>query len=884
MIANCHPIASNTLRLAGSAALALSVAAGGAGGAGGGLAQQPSGQSSGQAAGQSTDPSAQIGLSPITLSGAQLASVNKAYNWLERDRAILTNTITPTTRFVGIPGLKERTEYLNVKVKSRVEMIEQVTREMAMGQIARPMRPHTRGVDRGIGLDAQDAQAELESRIARADQRMIEARDRLAPSLRKAFEDIDMHSVRIPDGVSAEVAAEMLMQTGDYEYVSIDWRCYPTETIPNDPLFGNQWYHVANRIDTVGAWDFTQGNSSTIIAICDSGIDLNHPDLMAALLPGYNAVDEIAQIDGGDVADNNGHGSLVAGAAAAIGNNGVGVTGIGWNFSIMPIKVSNAADGSAFLSDILGGARWASDNGAYVANCSFGGAEDPATRSTGGHLRLEGHLLVFAAGNDGLANQTNDWENVTIVGASNQSDNWVSWSHTGIGIDCIAPGVSIRSTTRTGGYTYTTGTSFSSPITAATLALIHDANPALSADEVEFIMLNACDDKQAVGEDDQTGWGRINVRRGVEDAIFGPSITSLPFEETFPDETLSTDWRNPVGDVVVSQDGLNEPSAPYALNLDDTDSIETIAMRAASLGGSPAEIKFSIQHRGVEAGETLDVEFFSILNTWTTLTTVTSDGIDQDQFTPFRILMPIFGMHDQFKLRFIATGSDTTDDWYIDDVAVQAFTNNALPWEDGFEDGIMIPFNWASSTASVSTDAINEPDGINSAMLNNQDSMTSAEVDVSQSLDVIYFRFFTQHIGVETGETLTVEYKTMLGTWNTLTTIESDGIDQNQFVLYQEPAPFDAYTATTALRFTANGDEADDSWFLDRVAITNEFFVEEPSCPADINQDGTLNFFDISDFLAAFSALEPVADFNNDGAYNFFDISEFLAAFSQGCP
>jgi len=820
---------------------------------------------------------------PVVLTGAQAQSLANAYQWLDRDGINFASPVIPSTIFVETPGLKERTNYLNVKVKSRIEMLGQVMLDAARTDIGSQTRIAAQ--DGNFSAQVHNAQIEFADRLARADQRMIEARERIAPSLREAYMDIDMHSIRLADGVSAEVAAELLMQTGDYEYVSIDWLCYPTETIPNDPQFGNQWYHVANRIDSVGAWDFTQGTSSTIIGVCDSGVDLDHPDLAAALVSGYNAVDNIAQVDGGDVNGTfNTHGTLVAGAAAAIGNNGTGVAGVGWNFGIMPVRVSNAPNGSAFLSDILEGARWASDNGAYTSNCSFGGAEDSATRSTGGHLRLEGHLLVFAAGNDGLANQVNDWEDVTIVGASGQSDSWVSWSHTGVGIDCIAPGVQIRSTNNSGGYSYTTGTSFSSPITAATLMLIHDANPALSADEVEFILLNSCDDKQAVGEDDQTGWGRINVRRSVEDAMFGISITNLPFADVFPDATLSSQWRNPVGEVDVSQDAVNEPSGAYSMNLDDTDSIETIAMRTAFLGGTPASIRFAIEHRGVEAGESLDVEYFSILNTWTSLTTITSDGTDQDSFTPISMLLPPFGVHNQFKLRFIANGSDTGDDWYIDDVSVEEFLGNSLPWEDGFEDGITLVLDWATSTGSASSDASNEPDGTMSAMLNNTDSMTSADVDLSQSLDVVYFRFFTEHVGVEDGETLTVEYKDLLGNWKTLTTIESDGNDQSNFVLYQMPIPFDAYSAAVALRFSADGDEADDAWFIDRVAITNDLIVEEPECPADINDDGTLNFFDISAFLTAFSALDSAGDFNNDGAFNFFDISDFLGAFSQGCP
>ncbi|MDF1809447.1 MAG: S8 family serine peptidase [Phycisphaerales bacterium] len=815
---------------------------------------------------------------PVSLSNSQTRSLASAYNWLDRDSSIFSGSITPQQIFVEYQGLKERSEYLNVKVKTRVQMIEQFSREAARLNTPSTSASQTRGA-------AINQVVAFETRLADADRRIIEARSRLAPSLREAYNDIDMHSIKIPEGLSAEVAAEALMQTGDYEYVSMDWICYPTDTSPNDSLFNTQWHHAAARIDSVGAWDYTQGDPGTIIGVCDSGVDLDHPDLAAALVPGYNSVNNLAQVDGGNVNDDlNGHGTLVAGSAAAIGNNGTGVAGVGWNFGIMPIRVSNLANGTALLSEILEGARWASDNGAYTANCSFGGAEDSATRSTGGHIRAEGHLLVFAAGNDGLANQTNDWTGVTIVGASNQSDNWASFSHTGIGIDCIAPGVSIRSTNRTGGYSFTTGTSFSAPITAGAMMLIHDANPALTANEVEFMLLNTCDDKQALGEDNQTGWGRINVQRAVEDAIFGPSITSLPFEDTFPDDTLPTQWRNPVGDVDVSMDAVGTPSGAYSLNLDDQDSIESIEIRASALLGEIGEIHFSVEHRGVEAGENLVVEYFDILNSWSTLTTITSDGVDEDEFSQHRFLFPAFGLHENFKLRFVANGSDTSDDWYIDDVAVIQFENNSLPWEDNFEDGITLILDWESSTATASSDAMNAPDGPTSALLNNQDSMTSTDVDVSTSLEVLYYRFYTQHQGVESDETLTVEYKNVLGNWNPLMTITSDGNDQSTFTLQQVAFPFDAYGATSALRLTANGDESDDSWFVDSVAITPEFVVEVPPCPQDINEDGTLNFFDISAFLSAFSALDPVADFNNDGTFNFFDISTFLSAFSAGCP
>ncbi len=816
----------------------------------------------------------------VVLSSAQQLQLREGFGWLGRDAAILASSaFVPRVAFVPSPGLKERTDYLNVKVKDRSQMLGQLARERSGFETA-----PADAVAWNSSQNLATAQASFAAQINRVQQRQQEARGRLTAALRQGYSDIDSYSVRVPDGVSAEIVAEALMRTGDYEYVSMDWRCYPTDTLPNDPLIGQQWYHASNRIDTTGAWDIVQGDSSTIIAVCDSGVDLDHPDLQAALVPGYNATSNLAQADGGNVNDDlNGHGSLVAGSAAAIGNNGVGVSGIGWNFGIMPVRVSDRADGTALLSEILEGARWASDNGAYSVNCSFGGAEDSETRSSGGHIRAEGHLLVFAAGNDGLANQTRDWEKVTIVGASNSNDNWVNWSHTGVGIDCIAPGVSIRSTNRTGGYSYTTGTSFSAPITAGALALVHDANPALSADEVEFILLNASDDKEEPGQDDKTGWGRINVGRAVSDAINGPSITALPFQDNFTEPTLSSQWRNPVGTVGVSDAGVNEPSGLYSLNLDDSDSIDSIAMRAAILASSPIEVAFWTQHRGAEAGESLRVEYNDLFAGWTELRTIVSDGSNQSEFVLQRILLPLFGSHDDLKLRFIAQGSDESDDWYIDDVRVQEFVSNPIPWQDGFEDGITLTLDWDSSDAVATTDASNEPEGTMSAKLVNQQQLTSADIDASSPTGPVWIRYRTQHQGVENGESLLVEYKDASGAWAPLATVGADGVDQSQFELHQINLPVFGFGANTAIRFTAQGDQDDDAWYIDDVAFSYEFY-EEPDCPADLNNDGLLDFFDVSAFLVAYNSQDPIADFTGDGDFDFFDVSSFLNSFSAGCP
>jgi len=814
---------------------------------------------------------------PVVLSSAQKRSINNAFSWTSRDAGLLDGTITPTTIFTEVIGLKERTGRLTVQVKTQSQMLQQVATDLA---VARALEPQIRGV---AGLNNVANNIDWDQYTGQAQQRILDARSRIAPSLIEAFDDVDMHTIHLPAGVSAEAMAEVLMQTGDYEFVSIDWLCYPTDTVPNDPRIGNQWYHPSTRIDTYGAWDHTTG-SGEIIAVCDSGVDIDHPDLQAALVPGYNAVTNTAEVNGGIVDDNlNGHGTLVAGCSAAIGNNGTGISGIGWNFGIMPVKVSNIASGSAFLSDILEGARWGSDNGAYASNCSFGGADDPATFSTGSHIRAEGHQLVFASGNDGLGNMQNDWANVVIVGASNSSDNYATFSNFGVGVDCIAPGVTIHSTTRTGSYGNTTGTSFSSPITAGALMLIHSANPALSANEVEFTLFNSCDDKEAAGEDDFTGHGRINVGQAVRDAIFGPETISLPYMDAFNDPTLTL-WRDESGGVAVNADATNEPSPTDSLNLSGTAQINTIKVRAGGFFFDPGQISFYTQHSGTEAGEDLLVEYTDLFGTWVPLATIASDGVDQTDFVYHRLEVPFLGIHDQLRLRFTTSGDQADDNWYIDDVEIKYFEGNSVPWSDDFESGISLNFNWESSSALASSAADNEPSGTQSANLDSTDTMTSHSIDVTQSSPIVYVQFYTQHKGVESGESLLVEYKDVIGNWFDLTTVVSDGVDQTEFTLNQFELPILAYGGDLQIRITAQGDEANDDWYIDNVAVTKDFIEESDPCPADLVEDGQLNFLDVSAFLSAFAAQDPAADFTGEGDFNFLDVSAFLAAFGAGCP
>lgn len=324
------------------------------------------------------------------------------------------------------------------------------------------------------------------------------------------YHDTDELILRVPRGMSPEQFASQLMSTGAYEYVQPDWYLLPAR-MPNDPQVGSQWH--LNRIGAPSAWMHAVGGGM-IISVVDTGIRRDHEDLADALLPGFNSVDRRAQVDGGLVDDIHGHGTHVAGCAAAIGNNGRGVSGVGWNFRILPVRASNSSNGGAFTSDILAGARWAADNGARVISASYAGV-DWAGDTTGAYCKSKGALFLYAAGND-ARNLTFNYQHTIVVGATDSEDRRASFSAFGPGVHVFAPGVGILSTTRNGGYGHMSGTSMATPIANGAYALVWSVNPQLTPDDVQRIMAETAD---KIGDPSIFGNGRINASAGVARAL-----------------------------------------------------------------------------------------------------------------------------------------------------------------------------------------------------------------------------------------------------------------------------------------------------------------------------------------------------------------------------
>lgn len=223
-------------------------------------------------------------------------------------------------------------------------------------------------------------------------------------------------------------------------------------------------------ISTVGGQAGTAG-AGVKVAVIDTGIDLDHPDLAANLKTGV-------RYTGSSPDDDNGHGTHVAGTIGAVDNT-IGVIGVAPGVSLYPVKVLDRR-GSGYLSDVAAGIDWCRTNGMHVANMSLGGSSGTAVLSNAcDNAKNAGVLLVAAAGNSGDGNTGTQetsypaaYGSVLAVGATNSSDGLASFSNSGPFLDLAAPGVSVHSTARGGGYATYNGTSMASPHVAGVAALV----------------------------------------------------------------------------------------------------------------------------------------------------------------------------------------------------------------------------------------------------------------------------------------------------------------------------------------------------------------------------------------------------------------------------
>lgn len=297
-------------------------------------------------------------------------------------------------------------------------------------------------------------------------------------------------------------------------------------TVPSDPFFNTDNRHA--NIDSPEAWDITTGSSGVVVAVLDTGVDINHPDLFQNIFvnPGEVAADGIDNDNNGfiddvsgwdfitndnEAEDTDGHGTHVAGILGAVGNNTLGVTGQAWNIKILPVKVitkdGGPFEGIAAGVDYVTSMRRAGHN-IVAMNLSLGGTTVNFPSVLNAAIRAAGEadiLSVVAAGNDATdIDRLGDFpsglslnipEVLTVGGTNPRDDSLYDWTNFGAAkVQVAAPGVDIVSTWPTAldpdGYNAITGTSMATPVVAGIAALIKSYQPGASAVEIKQAIIN----------------------------------------------------------------------------------------------------------------------------------------------------------------------------------------------------------------------------------------------------------------------------------------------------------------------------------------------------------------------------------------------------------
>ncbi len=335
---------------------------------------------------------------------------------------------------------------------------------------------------------------------------------------------------------------------------------------PNDPRFSEQWA-LSNTgqnsgtsgadIGALSAWSVSKGSDSIVVAVIDTGVDYSHPDLAANIWtnPGEiagNGIDDdgngyIDDVHGwdfinndNDPMDDNGHGTHCAGVIGAVGNNGIGISGVNQKVKIMPLKFLRA-DGSGDVAASLNAIAYARKMGANVISCSWGGtAKSQALEDA---ISATNTLFACAAGNSGINTDTIPQypscfteAQIISVAASTAKDGIPSYSNYGpSSVDVAAPGDGILSTYPTSlgsQYMSMKGTSMATPHVAGLAALLLSKKPGLTPAELKSLLMSNVDKISAWSGKTVTG-GRIDAGKTLS-TLAGGSVTTLPGQSNAP--------------------------------------------------------------------------------------------------------------------------------------------------------------------------------------------------------------------------------------------------------------------------------------------------------------------------------------------------------------
>lgn len=407
-------------------------------------------------------------------------------------------------------------------------------------------------------------------------------------------------SVTVPGGAANPLSGAALGSTTSAITGSTSGIVSGTST-SEDPDLGRQWGLSVAQVPE--AWDLGADGKGITIAIVDTGVDLNHPDLKDKVVPGYNAI--LDSTNSYDLQDRNGHGTHVAGIAAAAKGNGYGIVGVAYNAKIMPIKTMNR-DGEGQDTDIARGIRWAVDHGAKIINLSLGSDAEESVLKSAVQYALSKNLLVIAAAgnydsgnNPGVSYPAAD-PGVMAVGAVDQQSAIADFSVSGPKIALTAPGVEILSdywdATLGSTYAWMDGTSMASPFVSGAAALVWSKHLDWGAEQVRQALENGAKDLGEPGRDQVFGYGLVDPYRALQ--------VSTPISQYDSPANISV-----AGGMVQGTGGVGLKVPAQAFATDMTVTIQNIGnpgdLPAGIVsGGSPFQVQWKALQGSTSSGLT----------------------------------------------------------------------------------------------------------------------------------------------------------------------------------------------------------------------------------------------------------------------------------------
>lgn len=499
-----------------------------------------------------------------------------------------------------------------------------------------------------------------------------------------------------------------------------------TKAITNDSFFRFMWH--LDQIGVPAAWDTTTGDANVVVAVVDTGIISEHPDIQGQLVDGYDFISDIESAGDGDGIDpdptdigegsnsfrsGDFHGLHVSGTIGATGNNNQGIAGIAYSSRVMPLRALGA-DGSGSTYDILQAVRYAAgfsndanvlpSSPAAVINLSIGGAGFSQTaQNLYTTVANSGILIAAASGNDGSdsVDYPGSYEGIFAVGATDATNGIAEYSNRGAALDLVAPGGRLEADANGDGqpdgvistyysdglpeYVFLQGTSMATPHVAGVFALMKSVNPDLDTSTVEGLLQAGLltDDLGDTGRDDTYGWGLINARKAVTAAIsYAGGEIDIPPRLGFSTRFLNFGSTLSAANLVVSNQGGGELSIIGVEN-----SAEWLTITEGNTNGSRlGNWRFNVDRQGLAEGTyKTDVTFKSTAGN---LSVSVESRVSSGEAGDVGVVYVLFINSETQEIWQGATAA-TSDLWYVDQD--YAITTNALLSPEGNEtDGLPV--------------------------------------------------------------------------------------------------------------------------------------------------------------------------------------------------